>query len=178
MGKIGIFFGSDTGNTRRVAKSIAKKLGNDAADPVNVNKASIDDLLGYSALILGTPTLGEGELPGLSSGAEAESWEEFLPQLKGKDLSGKVVAIFGLGDQEAYGHEFVDAMIEIYTVVTDGGAKVVGFWPTDSYTFETSKSIVDGEFVGLVVDHDNQSDLTDERLDTWLNIVKPALLAA
>jgi flavodoxin I len=178
MGKIGIFFGSDTGNTRRVAKSIAKKLGGDAADPVNVNKASVDDLLGYNALILGTPTLGDGELPGLTSGAQAESWEEFLPQLKGKDLSGKVVALFGLGDQEGYGHEFVDAMIEIYNVVVAGGAKVVGFWSTDGYSFEASKSIVNGEFVGLVIDHDNQSDLTDERVETWLEAVKPALLAA
>ncbi len=178
MGKIGIFFGSDTGNTRKVAKSIAKKLGDDAADPVNVNKASVDDVLGYSALILGTPTLGDGELPGLSSGAQAESWEEFLPQLEGKDFSGKVVAIFGLGDQEGYGHEFVDAMIAIYDVVVAGGGKVVGFWPTDGYTFESSKSIVDDEFVGLVLDQDNQKELTDERVDAWLDIVKPELLAA
>jgi len=59
MGKIGIFFGSDTGNTRRVAKSIHKKLGADADAPVNVNKASVEDLLNYDALILGTPTLGD-----------------------------------------------------------------------------------------------------------------------
>jgi flavodoxin I len=178
MSKIGIFFGSDTGNTRKVAKSIAKKLGDDAADPVNVNKASADDVLGYSALILGTPTLGDGELPGLTSGAQAESWEEFLPQIKGKDFSGKVVAIFGLGDQEGYGHEFVDAMIEIYKVVKAGGARIVGAWPTDGYTFEASKAIVDGDFCGLAIDNDNQKDLTDERVDSWLEIVKPELLAA
>lgn len=178
MGKIGIFFGSDTGNTRRVAKSIAKKLGDDAADPVNVNKASVDDLLSYGALILGTPTLGDGELPGLTSGAQAESWEEFLPQLKGKDFSGKVVAIFGLGDQEGYGHEFVDAMIEIYEVVKAGGATVVGSWSTDGYTFEKSKAIVDGDFVGLVIDHDNQKELTEERVDAWLDQIKSDLLAA
>ncbi|MGZ8216291.1 flavodoxin [Methylomagnum sp.] len=177
MGKIGIFFGTDTGNTRKVAKSIAKKLGDAAADPVNVNKASVDDLLSYSALILGTPTLGDGELPGLTAGAQAESWEEFLPQLEGKDFSGKVVAIYGLGDQEGYGHEFVDAMIELYNVAIDGGAKVVGAWPTDGYSFEASKSIVDGDFVGLVIDNDNQSDQTAERVGAWLEIIKPELLA-
>jgi len=176
MAKIGIFFGSDTGNTRRVAKSIHKKLGADADAPVNVNKASVDDLLAYDALILGTPTLGDGELPGLTAGAQAESWEEFLPQLKGKDMSGKVVALFGLGDQEGYGHEFVDALIFIYDVVKENGATVVGTWPTDGYNFEASKAIVDGDFVGLVIDHDNQSDLTDERVDAWLEIVKPELL--
>jgi len=178
MGKIGIFFGSDTGNTRRVAKSIHKKLGADADAPVNVNKASVEDLLNYDALILGTPTLGDGELPGLTSGGSAESWEEFLPKLKGVDLSGKVVALFGLGDQEGYGHEFVDALIFIYDVLVENGATVVGTWPTDGYSFEASKAVVDGDFVGLVIDHDNQKDLTDERVDAWLEIIKPELLAA
>ena len=178
MGKIGIFFGSDTGNTRRVAKSIHKKLGADADAPVNVNKVSVEDLLNYDALILGTPTLGDGELPGLTSGGRAESWEEFLPQLKGKDMSGKVVALFGLGDQEGYGHEFVDALLFIYDVLVENGATVVGAWPTDGYSFEASKAVVDGDFVGLVIDHDNQKDLTDERVDAWLEIVKPELLAA
>lgn len=178
MGKIGIFFGSDTGNTRRVAKSIHKKLGDAADAPVNVNKASVDDLLKYNALILGTPTLGDGELPGLDSGGSAESWAEFLPQLKGADFSGKVVALFGLGDQEGYGHEFVDAMKFIYDVVVENGATVVGAWPTDGYSFEASKAVVDGDFVGLAIDHDNQSDLTAERLEAWLEIVTPELEAA
>jgi flavodoxin I len=178
MGKIGIFFGSDTGNTRRVAKSIAKKLGDAADAPVDVKKASVDDLLKYDALILGTPTLGDGELPGLSAGASDESWEEFLPKLAGTDMSGKVVALFGLGDQEGYGHEFVDAMIFLYDTVIDAGAKVVGFWPTDGYTFEKSNSIVDDQFVGLVIDHENQSDQTDERLDAWLEEITPALTGA
>lgn len=178
MGKIGIFFGSDTGNTRRVAKQIAKKLGDDADSPVDVKKAGIDDVLKYDALILGTPTLGDGELPGLSAGAQDESWEEFLPKLKGKDLSGKTVALFGLGDQEGYGHEFVDALRELYDAVIECGAKVVGAWSTDGYEFEVSKAVVDGDFVGLVIDHENQSDLTDERLDEWLALVKPDLLGA
>lgn len=176
MGNIGIFFGSDTGNTRKVAKSIHKKLGDVADAPVNVNKASADDLLKYDALILGTPTLGDGELPGLTAGAQAESWEEFLPQLRAKDFSGKTVALFGLGDQEGYGHEFVDALIFIYDVLKEGGANIVGAWPTDGYTFEASKSIVDDQFVGLVIDNDNQSELTDERIDAWLEQIKPALL--
>jgi flavodoxin I len=178
MGKIGIFFGSDTGNTRRVAKSIAKKLGDAADAPVDVKKASVDDLLKYDSLILGTPTLGDGELPGLDAGASDESWAEFLPKLKGKDLSGKTIALFGLGDQEGYGHEFVDALIFLYDVAIEGGAKVVGFWPTDGYTFEKSNAIVDDKFVGVIIDHENQSDQTDERIEAWLEDIKPALLGA
>jgi flavodoxin I len=30
--------------------------------------------------------------------------------------------------------------------------------------------------VGLVIDHENQSDQTDERLDAWLEEITPALL--
>lgn len=41
-------------------------------------------------------------MPGLSTGLAPPSREEFLPQLAAADLSGKVVAIFGLGDQEKY----------------------------------------------------------------------------
>lgn len=42
MTKIGIFFGTDTGNTRRIAKDIAVLLGaNLTAKPVNIRTASV-----------------------------------------------------------------------------------------------------------------------------------------
>jgi len=34
MAKVGIFFGTDTGNTRKVAKNISKQLGDIADKPV------------------------------------------------------------------------------------------------------------------------------------------------
>ena len=89
MSNIGIFFGTDTGNTRRIAKDIATKLGSEAAKPVNIRTAIVDDLLSYDLLILGTPTYGEGVLPGLSTGNATTSWEEFLPTLIGQDFTGK-----------------------------------------------------------------------------------------
>lgn len=177
MAKIGIFFGSDTGNTRRIAKMIADKLGDAAAKPVNVNKCSAEDWLQYDSLIIGSPTYGDGELPGLSAGLENESWEEFLPKLEGADLSGKTIAIFGLGDQVSYADNFVDAMGFIYDVVTDCGAKVVGAWDTDGYEFNASKGVLDdGKFIGLVLDQDNQKELSEMRVDSWLEEIKPALL--
>lgn len=178
MANIGIYFGTDTGRTRRIAKSIAKKLGDAAADPINVAKATVEDFLSHDALIIGTPTLGDGELPGLESGAQSESWAEFLPQLDGADMSGKVVAIFGLGDQEKYGNEFCDAMIELYDCVTACGATVIGAWPVEGYSFKTSQAVMDDAFVGLALDHDNQADQTEARVDTWLAQVTPALLEA
>ena len=82
MSKIGIFFGTDTGSTRLVAKSIFKQLGEDFADkPKNINRTSAAELLQYDALILGTPSYGRGELPGLSTGCLERNWEEFMPYL-------------------------------------------------------------------------------------------------
>ncbi len=172
MARIGLFFGSNTGKTRKVAKLIKKRFDDDTmADPLNVNRATPEDIAQYQYLILGTPTLGDGQLPGLSSDCDSESWEEFLPQLEGVDFTGKTVALYGLGDSVSYADEFLDAMIVLYRFVVERGAKVVGAWPTEGYDFEHSESIVDGKFVGLALDLDNQSGMTDELLTAWLGLI-------
>jgi flavodoxin I len=175
MTKIGIFFGTDTGRTRRVAKLIAQRLGEAAAAPLNINRVTADDLAPYQALILGTPTLGDGELPGVENGCQTASWLEFMPQLEGQDWSGKVVAIFGLGDQEKYPDEFVDAIALLHEAVTDCGATVVGDTAVDGYRFKASRAVVDGRFLGLAIDQINQAALTDARVDAWLADILPKL---
>lgn len=175
MAKIGLFFSSSTGNTRRIAKMIKKRYDDDTmAEALNVNKATPELVAGYSHLILGTSTLGGGQLPGLSTDCMGGGWEEFLPQLKDVDFSGKTVALYGLGDQDKYPEEFADAMGIIYEFVVARGAKVVGAWPADDYDFISSKALVNDEFVGLVLDQENQKGLTDERVDTWLKQIAPA----
>ena len=172
MTKVGIFFGTDTGNTRRVAKDIATTLGSTiAAKPVNVRNASVEDLLVYDVLILGTPTYGEGLLPGLSTGNATESWEEFLPKLAGQDFSGKKVAIYGLGNQKGYPDEFVNAMFYLYEQFSQCNATMIGAWATEGYQFKASKAVVNDSFVGLVLDQENQKALTADRLDTWLKML-------
>ena len=175
MARIGLFFGSNTGKTRKVAKMIKKRFDDDTlADPLNVNRTSAEDFAAYSHLILGTPTLGEGLLPGLSADCENESWEEFLPQIEGLDFTGKTVALFSLGDQVGYADEFLDAMGELYEFFSERGATLVGEWPTTGYEFTHSEAVVEGKFVGLALDLDNQSNLTEERLDGWLRQIAPA----
>ncbi|MDD5266696.1 MAG: flavodoxin [Methylococcales bacterium] len=172
MAKVGIFFGTDTGNTRRVAKDIATVLGQAvAAKPVNIRTANVTDLLAYDTLILGTPTYGEGLLPGLSTGNATESWEEFLPTMAGQDFSGKKVAIYGLGNQKSYPTEFIDAVFYLYEQFKECGATIIGEWATEGYNFKNSKAVVDGSFVGLALDQENQKDLTPDRLDAWLKIL-------
>lgn len=174
MAKIGLFFGGNTGKTRKIAKAIKKRFDDETmADAVNVSKATADDVAQYQFLLLGTSTQGEGLLPGLSADCESESWEELLPKLEGVDFTGKTVALFGLGDQVGYPDNFLDAMGIIYQFVVERGAKVVGTWSTDGYEFDSSEAVVDGKFVGLALDLDNQNNLTDERVASWLKQIAP-----
>jgi flavodoxin I len=178
MQKIGIFFGTETGTTRLIAKKLHKKLGDEnASKPLNVNRITPEEMLQYDALILGTPSYGVGDIPGRSAGCLESNWEEFFAQLGTPNLSGKRIALYGLGAQERYSDRFAASLIRVYQIFKDLGAEIVGSWDTDGYIFEHSPSIVDGRFVGLVVDERTQGALTEQRLDTWLEQVKPLLLA-
>jgi len=167
-GKIGIYFGTDTGRTRRMAKLIAQKLGDRAQAPLNINRVRLDDFIAHEVLILGAPTYGDGELPGLATGLAQESWAEFLPRLEGLDMRHQTVALFGLGEQEKYGHEFVDALILLHDAVVACGARVIGAWPVEGYSFKASQAVVDDRFVGLALDQINQPALSEARIDAWL----------
>ncbi len=170
MAKIGLFYDTDTGNTRKVAKMISKLFDDGDVELKSVTKLETADFDNYSAFIIGTPTLGEGELP--------ENWAEFMPQLDSISLQGKTVAMFGLGDQQDYGHEFVDGLGLLYEKLESIGASFVGGWPTEGYEYDFSAAEIDDQFVGLVIDQDNQSDLTADRVTSWVEQVKSALLAA
>jgi flavodoxin I len=168
MAKIGLFYATDTGNTRKVAKMIKKHFEEGEVQLYNVTKATAEDLQQYDSIIFGTPTLGDGELP--------DPLLEFMPTLESVDFTGKTVALFGLGDQEGYPDEFVDALGILYKKLKKLGAGFVGSWPNEGYEFEKSKALVGDAFVGLVIDQDNQEDLTQERVEDWLEQVKPLLL--
>lgn len=179
MNKIGIFFGTDSGTTRLMAKKIAKKLGEDIADkPLNVNRIELDDLLRYDALILGTPSYGDGDLPGIATGVKDGSWQEFVPKLAGANMTGKTVALYGLGNQEKYPERFVDSLYLLFDLFRKCGATLIGDWSTDGYAFKESKAEVDGRFVGLAIDNHSQGLLTEARLDAWVAEIKPRLVQA
>lgn len=178
MAKIGVFFGTNSGTTRLIAKKLAAKLGDVADKPVNVNRVTLDEFLSYRALILGTPSYADGQMPSLAQGIKDGSWQEFLPKLKDQDLSGKTVAFYGLGDQVKYSAHFVSALGKLCTFFKARGANVVGAWSIDGYTFDGSDAVVDGKFCGLVIDADNQPLLTETRLTEWVALVKDPLLLA
>lgn len=165
MASIGIFFGSDTGNTENIAKMIQKQLDDNIADVFDISKSSKEDLEQYNRLLLGIPTWYYGE-------AQCD-WDDFFPTLEKIDFTGKIVALFGCGDQEDYSEYFCDAMGMMRDIIELHGATLVGRWPTAGYCFEASKGLADsGHFIGLVIDEDRQSELTVERVDGWVKQVR------
>ena len=50
--------------------------------------------------------------------------------------------------------------------------KIVGAVSTDGYDFEESDAVVDGKFVGLPLDEDNEADKTEDRLSAWVSELK------
>ncbi len=152
-----VIFGSDAGVTKAVAARIAKRMG---ARLLDVQEARTADYEGCDLLILGSPTYGMGELQ--------TDWDLHLSQLEGADLATRKVALFGTGDQMTYPDSFVDAMGILYDKVVSRGGEVIGFTDTVGYDFSGSTALRDGRFVGLALDEDTQSHLTNGRIDAWL----------
>jgi flavodoxin I len=163
MAKIGIFFGSTEGNTERVVNQIQEIFGDDAALH-NVNSSTADDMQEYSYLILACPTWEIGRLQ--------EDWDGFIDEIENVDYAGKKVTYLGLGDADGYPDTFQDALGIIHDRIKDKGASFVGAWPTDGYNFNASKGVIDGKFLGLAIDEDNQKDLTKSRVEKWVAQLK------
>lgn len=162
MAIVGLFFGSDTGNTEAVAKMIQKKLGKKLVDVKDIAKSTKEEIAEFDLLILGIPTWYYGE--------NQCDWDDFLPDFEEIDFNDKLVAIYGLGDQEDYAEYFCDAMQPLRDIAESKGAILVGQWPTAGYEFEASKALIDDDtFIGLCVDEDRQPELTEERVDKWVN---------
>ncbi|MDX9961694.1 MAG: flavodoxin domain-containing protein, partial [Aliarcobacter sp.] len=101
-----------------------------------------------------------------------DAWADFCKL----DLSNKTIALFGLGDQESYSDEFCSALGIIYEQVKSAGANVIGFTSSQGYYHDASKAQIDDKFVGLVIDEDNQDDLSNERIANWTNEIKEEIL--
>lgn len=157
--KTGIFYGSTTGTTEMVAEKVGALLGADV-----MPAAEIDKVENYDFVIFATSTWGMGDLQ--------DDWFGALEILTGKNLSGKKVALIGIGDQASFGDTFVDGMGTIYEEIKDKGITLVGKTSVDGYDFSSSKAVIDGEFAGLVIDENNQSELTEERITAWVEKVR------
>ncbi len=166
--KVGIFYGSTLGNTETIAqqlqKLVAEEVGDENVDAYNVGESSVDSINDKDFLLLGSSTWGEGEIQ--------DDWAEFLDKLKQADFSGKKVALFGTGDQAGYPDTFVDAIGIIYNELSAKGVNFIGKWPKQGYDYAQSTAEIDGMFVGLPLDEDNQPDKTEHRVTEWVKQLK------
>ena len=127
-----------------------------------------NDFEAYDHLIVGASTWFDGELP--------TYWDELIPELETLDLKGKRVALFGLGDQVNYPDNFADGLGLLGDAFEKAGASLVGFTPTKDYSFNRSKALRGNEWCGLVLDFENQSEMTDGRIKAWCNRLRAELL--
>lgn len=159
--KIGLFYGSSTCYTEMAAEKIRDVLGDDLVELHDVKETDLQLMESYPVLILGIPTWDFGEIQ--------EDWLAVWEQLPQLDLSGKIVAMYGMGDQVDYSDWFLDALGYLHQQLQSSGVKFAGYWPVDGYTFTSPKALTaDGKhFVGLALDDVNQYDESEERIATW-----------
>lgn len=142
-------------------KKIRDILGPELVTLHNLKDDSPSLMEQYDVLIMGIPTWDFGEIQ--------EDWEAVWEQLDDLNLEGKIVALYGMGDQLGYGEWFLDALGMLHDKLVTKGVKFVGYWPTEGYEFTSDKPVIaDGQlFVGLALDETNQYDLSDERIQAW-----------
>lgn len=163
MKKYGIFYGSATGTTARIAQAIGESLGIDKTDIIDVAKASPDMLGEYEILVFGTSTWGDGEVE--------EDWYDMLAGIEALSLNDKKIALFGCGD-ETMSDTFCNGVGELYERLQKTGATFIAPFDASVYDFNHSVAIVDGTAVGLLLDEVNHSDLTAERIKAWTELIK------
>lgn len=128
---IGLFYGSSTCYTEMAAEKIRDIIGPELVTLHNLKDDAPALMEQYDVLILGIPTWDFGEIQ--------EDWEAIWDQLDTLNLDGKIIAMYGMGDQLGYGEWFLDALGMLHDKLAPKGAKFIGYWPTEGYEF-TSKS--------------------------------------
>ena len=159
MKRIGLFYGSSSGNTQRIAEEIAKNLDINKEDVYDIGRSQLEKILDYEYLLLGSSTWGLGDIQ--------DDWD--ISKLEKLNLNGKNIAVFGTGDSSSYSDTFCDAIGQLADAVQKAGAVLVGNnVDISGYSFDSSASEKDGYFWGLAIDEDNESDKTETRIKSWV----------
>ena len=162
---IGLFYGSTTCYTEMAAEKIQAQLNSifdaQVVSVFNIKDTALQQAEAFDILIFGISTWDFGELQ--------EDWESSWDDVHQLDLSGKIVALYGLGDQLGYADWFQDALGMLHDAIAPAGCQFIGYWPNQGYEFAQSKALTEdgSHFVGLSLDDENQYDQTDDRILTW-----------
>ncbi|MCB9462045.1 MAG: flavodoxin [Anaerolineaceae bacterium] len=164
---VGLYYGSTTGVTEKVAFDIQatwQQLAGETLVPINIGTVKdLSELLAYDYLILGVSTWNIGQLQ--------DDWEIAFPQFDSIDLTGRKIALFGIGDQYGYPDNFLDALGILGNELIRRGATLVGYTDPSGYEFSTSLALENGQFMGLAIDEINQPELTESRISQWVTEV-------
>lgn len=163
--KIGLFYGSTTCFTEIAAEKIQAQFTPGLVDIFNIKDTPLAACHDYPIIIFGLSTWDFGEIQ--------EDWESDWNDIQTLQLQGKIVALFGMGDQVGYTDWFQDALgmlhAELAAHKTTQNCIRIGFWPNEGYEFAASKALIHDEefFVGLALDEDSQYELSEERIQQW-----------
>lgn len=159
MKKIAILYSFNSIKSAKIASRIAESFKMYSIDKLNVESCKGEEFLQYERFILSVPTWFDGELPNY--------WDEILPALEKQSYTDKKVALFGLGDQKNYPENFGDAVGILGDFFQKRGATIIGHTLPDGYSFESSKALKNNMLMGLLLDQENQSKLSEERIQKW-----------
>ena len=167
MKQTAIVYGSTSGNCENIDNKIDAAHGLDSANVFTASQLDASKIASFDNLLLGSSTWGSGDLQ--------DEWYDGIEVIKSSDLSCKTVAVFGCGDSSGFSTTYCDAMGTLYEAAKAAGADMIGAVSTDGYTFDDSTAVADGKFVGLALDEDNESHLTDTRIAAWVAEIQPSL---
>lgn len=169
MKKTGLFYGYKGGNTEEVANIIADEFGLNKADVHDLSKISFLLLEEYDNYIFGIATVGADNWMDVTT---KNTWDNFFMLLSKLNVKGKKAAIYGLGNHILYPDHFCDDMGMLKDKLTQAGIEVVGYTSSAEYQFSGSKALEGDKFVGLAIDHDNEPEMTPERVKKWVKRIK------
>ncbi|MBE1300137.1 MAG: flavodoxin FldB [Alteromonadaceae bacterium] len=168
---VAIFYGSTTCYTEMAAEKIAAVLEMGSESLFNIKDVNLKKAESFDILLLGISTWDFGEIQ--------EDWESQWQDIADTDLTGKTIALFGLGDQVGYPDWFQDALGMLHDEIIKQDCDIIGYWPNTGYEFNASKALVaeDEFFVGLSLDDENQYEQTDDRIALWIEQLRQELTA-
>ncbi len=164
MNKKAIIYSFNTIKTAKAVKMITEQFDENEIELINAEDLTAEKFLAYNHFILGVPTWFDGELPNY--------WDEFVPEIEDMDLKTKKFAIFGNGNQKEYSENFVDGIGLMAHILESRGANIIGHTSTEGYTFEKSRALRNGKFLGLALDFENQSAKNKDRITNWIKQIK------
>lgn len=168
MKKIAVIYWPKSGNVENTAQKIATYFDAGNVDVFTISNADTSTFPDYDLLIFGGSTVGADNWEDIHT----TKWYSFFEELKKLDLSGKPTALYGLGDQVLYPENFVDGMAIIRDELKPTGARIIGVWPVEGYEHTHSKSQEGDHFIGLALDDDHQSEMSDDRISQWVGQIK------